>query len=36
MKVAELVKDADAGTAAQDVDRALGDEDELDPEGGEG
>ncbi|KAK2598060.1 tRNA pseudouridine synthase 1 [Conoideocrella luteorostrata] len=36
VKVAELNKDADAGSMQQDVDKALGDEDEEDPEGGEG
>ncbi|KAG6007022.1 hypothetical protein E4U43_000364 [Claviceps pusilla] len=36
MKVAELHKETDAEKSQQDVDKALGDEDEEDPEGGEG
>lgn len=36
MKVAELNKDARDKATQQDVDKALGDEDEEDPEGGEG
>ncbi|GAB0135321.1 hypothetical protein EsDP_00003664 [Epichloe bromicola] len=36
LKVAELNKETDAGKSQQDVDKALGDEDEEDPEGGEG
>ncbi|KAG5976826.1 hypothetical protein E4U55_007193 [Claviceps digitariae] len=36
MKVAELHKDTDANKSQQDVDKALGGEDEEDPEGGEG
>ncbi|KAG5925434.1 hypothetical protein E4U42_004289 [Claviceps africana] len=36
MKVAELHKESDAEKTQQDVDKALGDEDEEDPEGGEG
>ncbi|KAG6039567.1 hypothetical protein E4U41_002412 [Claviceps citrina] len=36
LKVAELNRETDAAKSQEDVDKALGDEDEEDPEGGEG